>query len=373
MASDSPARLLFYTHALTGGGAERVWALLASGFARRGDEVVFAVDKAARANIGFLDPAVRLVVLEGGHLASTLRLARLMLREKPDAMLAALSVSNLKMMIAAMLVGRWRRTILSYHGYGASEPQLLSQIGFRLTPVLTRLAARTVCVSDGLRAYLLRRWGASPARTVRIYNPVLGGPGQPAQNGAALMARGPNVLASARLIDYKNFPLLVDAFAKVRDPSAQLFILGEGDDKRLILERIARHGLEGRVHLLGYIDAPWTVYESARVFAMSSNFETFGLVLVEAMANGLAVVSTDCEGPREILRNGALGALTPIGDATALCAAIEAALADPGDPAPRIARAQDFSVDVGVKAYGMVIAQVIAAHRQARAEHSPAA
>ena len=168
----SPRKLLFYTHALVGGGAERVWARLASGFAARGDEVAFAVDFEARESLDLLSSAVTLHVLPPGHLRSTLALARLLRRQQPDASLSAISVSNLKHVVAAKLAQRGGRAILSYHGFFDSEPERLSRIGYRLTPLLTRLSGATVAVSNSLRDDLVANFHAPVEHTATIFNPA---------------------------------------------------------------------------------------------------------------------------------------------------------------------------------------------------------
>ena len=352
-------KILFYTHALSGGGAERVWALLASGFARRGCDVIFAVDFDAHQNLPFLGTNVRLVTLGGGHAASTLRLARLIAREQPDVTISALGVSNLKHFCAAALAFRLKRAILSYHGYAVSEPQRLSRLSFWLTPLITRLTARTICVSDGLLAYAVDTWKASKARTLRIYNPVATGATFAAVDAQGLGARAPVVLACGRMVPYKNFPALVRAFALLPQTDAVLKILGEGEQRPAIEAEVKRLGLEGRVELPGYVDAPWKAYAEARCFALSSTSESFGLVVVEALASGLAVVATDCDGPREILAGGHFGTLVPQGDEAALALALGRALAAPGDPAARQARAAEFSLDIGLDHYAALIEEVV--------------
>ena len=148
-----PRTLLFYVPALLDGGAERVWARLASGFAARGDGVTFAVDFEATQSERFLSRDVKLEVLPRGHFGSTRALARLIAERRPDASLSALAVADLKHAIAATLAQRGDRAILAYHGFSASEPQLLSRIGYRLTPLLDapdggdRRGARRRCVT----------------------------------------------------------------------------------------------------------------------------------------------------------------------------------------------------------------------------------
>lgn len=351
-------KLLFYTHGLTGGGAERVWALLASHFAQSGDEVLFVVDRPATENRGYLDPAVRLVALDAGHGRAVLKLAALLRREAPDVSLAALGVSNLKMTLAAMFAGQLRRTILSVHGYFHSEPKLLSRIGNLAMPALARLTAATVCVSEGLRDHVIARWHLPARKTLRIYNPVVLKTAGAPPDRDALAQRDPIVLAVGRLVSYKAYPLLIDAFSQVATPRARLLILGEGEERQRIEAKIAALNLDQRIALLGYHPEPWRFYTEARCFVLPSDSEAFGNVVVEALANGLPVVATRCHGPLEILDEAGLGTLVPVGDAAALARAIDAALADPGNPAPRIARAADFGVEAAAKAYGALIDRV---------------
>jgi glycosyltransferase involved in cell wall biosynthesis len=351
-------KLLFYTHAMSGGGAERVWALLASGFAERGDEVILAVDFEATPNSDYVSPAVRRVTLGRNHLVATWRLARLLARERPDTSISALSISNLKHLAAAVIAGRRSQAIQTYHGYSHSEPQFLSRVGYALTCLSSRLLARTVAVSDGLLDAIRVIWGASKRRSLRIYNPVAAAA---LANDAAftpLGEREPVVLGIGRLVGYKNFPLLVRAFAHVQPRNARLVILGEGPERAAIESEIARLGLGGRVMLAGYVGTAWPYFAKARCLALASNSETFGLVVVEALAQGLPVIATASDGPSEILDGRGLGTLVPRGDAVALAQAITATLAAPGDPAPRIVRARAFALDAALDAYARLFDEI---------------
>jgi glycosyltransferase involved in cell wall biosynthesis len=344
-----PLKLVFYVPSLAGGGAERLLTQLASALAQRGHEITFVVDTESAENAGFLDARVRQVQLGPNHFGNVLALARLLREVKPDVSLSALCGQNLKHMAAAILSGRLSRAVQSYHGFFEGEPRLLSRLSYLLTPLSSRLMAKTICVSETLRAELLRRFHASPSRTIRIYNGV--------RNARAreIAARSrddghPVILACGRFSPDKSYPFLVRAFARVKNPDTQLVILGEGPERKRIEAEIARLNLGDRVALPGYCDpAPW--YNLASCFAMTSTRETFGLVVVEALAGGLPVVTTASGGPEEILRNGHYGYIVREADETAFAAALDAALADPGDPAARIARAQEFSIDTCVDAY----------------------
>ncbi len=227
----SPARprtLLFYAPALLDGGAERVWARLASAFAARGDAVSFAVDFEATQSAPFLSRDVALEVLPRGHFQSTRALARLIAARRPDATLSALAVANLKHAIAATLAGRRDRAVLACHGFSESEPQLLSRIGYRLTPLLSRLCAATVAVSAALRHDLISRFVVPERRVRTIYNPAAPAPFPEPLAAGALAARPKTIVALGRLVPDKDFVTLLRAFARLDDRDARLVILGEG-------------------------------------------------------------------------------------------------------------------------------------------------
>jgi glycosyltransferase involved in cell wall biosynthesis len=173
-----------------------------------------------------------------------------------------------------------------------------------------------------------------------------------------LQSRPATVLASGRLIPLKNFDGLVRAFARVSPPSARLIILGDGPERPRLEAEIARLGLTGRVDLPGYIRDPWDYYAQASCFVVSSRSESFGMTVVEALANGLPVVSTDCGGPAEILVRSEDGTIVPLDDEMALAGAITAALADPGSPSLRMQTAERFAVPRAIDAYESLIAEI---------------
>ena len=354
---------------MSGGGAERVCAILASGFARRGSDVLLVVDSASSDNDAYLDPRLRHAVLGGGHLRDTLRLARIIRREKPDASLSAIGAANLKHTIAAILAGRPHRAVLSVHAFAVSEPQLLSRLAYWATPLLSRLTARTVAVSHSLRADLLRRWKASPTSTVAIHNPVLVGPDL---SRAVAADAAPMVLAAGRLTPGKNMRGLVAAFALVaRRRPATLVILGEGPERGSIEDDVRALGLEGRVHLPGYVADPWEHYRRAACFVSASAAESFSMVVAEALRYGVPVVAVDCAGPREVLEDGRYGELVPAGNADALAVALERALDGPPDSELRRHRGAAFSVEAGLQAYARLFEEITAERGSPRLNASP--
>lgn len=354
-----PLKILFHSWSLGGGGAERVFAVLASGLARRGHEVLFSVESVDNQNLRYLDPAVRQLPPTGGRWETIAKLVRILRTEKPDVSISAISACNMRHAVAAFLAGRRNRAVMTYHGHSTAEPELSNQIGYWMTWITSRIIARTVAVSDGLRRHVVRDWRGSKKRTVRIYNPTLSSrDASIPQTEADLLARPPLVLSVGSFLPRKNFQSLIRAFAKVKTPGAKLMILGEGRLRPELEAEVARLGLQDRVSMPGYLPEPWTAYRQARCFAFASREESFGLVLVEALAEGLPIAVTPSDGPNEVLESGRYGTFVPHEDADAMAEAIDALLAHPGDPRPRLARAEEFSVENGILAYEQMFTNI---------------
>jgi glycosyltransferase involved in cell wall biosynthesis len=161
------------------------------------------------------------------------------------------------------------------------------------------------------------------------------------------------ICAIGRLSEQKGFDSLLNAFAKIDNKRIELVILGEGP-LRIKLETQAKQlGVRDRVHLPGFINNPFEILEQASLFVLSSRWEGFGNVLVEALACGVPVVSTDCPGaPRELLLDGELGHLVPVDDEEAMLKAINEALHSPkGSCKERQLRANDFTAPAIAKKY----------------------
>lgn len=162
------------------------------------------------------------------------------------------------------------------------------------------------------------------------------------------------IVAIGRLETEKDFPTLLHAFARLRAtrPSLQLVILGEGQQRAALTALVAELGLHGRVHLAGFAANPYAWLARARLLALSSSLEGFGIVLAEALALGVPVVSTDCpSGPREILVDGRYGRLVPPGDPAALADAIAATLAAPPEPEVLREAVRRFAPEASLQVY----------------------
>jgi glycosyltransferase involved in cell wall biosynthesis len=127
----------------------------------------------------------------------------------------------------------------------------------------------------------------------------------------------------------KNYPLLIDAIAALREQiDVRLFILGTGELEASMREQIRRRGLDDAIILCGFQKNPWKYIAKADVFVLSSHYEGFGNVLIEAMACGVPVVATSSAGTRDIVRHGVDGLLVESHDASSMSRALATLLSD---------------------------------------------
>jgi glycosyltransferase involved in cell wall biosynthesis len=356
-------KIAIFLTSLEGGGAERVMLNLARGFTERGLAVDLVLVQRRGEYIGQIPAGVRLVDLARRRLLSGVpALVAYLRRERPATLLSALEDTNAVAILARFLAGVDCRTVVTVHNHLSREARNARCLKRRLAPLLVRWlyphADIVVAVSRGVAVDLLRL-GARAERVAVIHNPVVApeitelaadGTGHP------WLAQGetcPVVLAVGRLNPQKDFGMLLRAMAEVRPARpARLIVLGQGEERAGLEAMASRLDIADAVDFPGFVENPFAYMAKASVLALSSAWEGFGNVLVEAMAVGTPVVSTDCEsGPAEILENGRYGRLVPVGDAAAMAAAILETIAKPPEPAALQARAGSFSIDRVTDAY----------------------
>jgi glycosyltransferase involved in cell wall biosynthesis len=163
----------------------------------------------------------------------------------------------------------------------------------------------------------------------------------------------PVIVAAGRLSKQKDVPTLLRAFVQLRSRMpARLIILGEGEERQALTLLIDQLGIAEYVSMPGFVDNPYAYMLRADLFVLSSAWEGFANVLVEALACGTRVVSTDCPGgPAEILEGGRFGRLVPVGDPSALASAIMQSMQAPFSAEILRARAKDFAFDQIIPQY----------------------
>jgi glycosyltransferase involved in cell wall biosynthesis len=181
-----------------------------------------------------------------------------------------------------------------------------------------------VVLTEGDRADYGAALGGARTQVVQIPNAV------PPLGGGTARPDAHVVVAAGRLTRQKGFDLLVHAFAQIEQPDWELRIYGGGNERAALERQIAAVGMADRIRLMGSTRRLGEAFAEASVFALSSRFEGFGMVIVEAMGSGLPVVSFDCpRGPADLITPGGDGVLVPAEDVAALAGALGKLMADP--------------------------------------------
>jgi len=335
-------KVCFVIPSLAGGGAERVAVQVLNALdGGRWDRSMFLFERSGP-YLADLSPAIRLEVAPAGSRLGRWRALRRFVRsERPEVIVAFLSyLSVLTAARAAVVgarvvfaVGTPMSAFLADEDYRWSRPW-----NRRLLTAAMRVGCKAadliVATSRGVADELVASFGGRPGRMRVVNNPVdvtavASAAREPIDEIDAARWRPPVIVAAGRLAEAKNYPLLIEAFAILRQRlPASLFILGQGDQEAAVRALIADRGLGGCVHLCGFRRNPWSYMARADIFALTSRYEGFGNVLVEAMACGVPVVATASHGTREIVTSGADGLLVEHHEPEAFAAALARLLDD---------------------------------------------
>ena len=351
-----------YMPSLRGGGAERAMLGLAAGLAARDVSVDLVLVRAEGEYLAELPGGVRLIDFGSNRTASSvLKFLRYVRKERPSVVMSALTPTNVVTLIAKLLFRNELRVVIrqdstlteEFHNGSLKERGVM-----RVLKWLMPAADSIVSVSHGVAEDLRGLVPSACRKVTTIYNPIVW-PDHAAKAAATVDhpwfhdVSIPVVLSVGRLAPVKEHTTMIRAFSQVVDSRpARLVILGEGPERDNLAGLASQLGISEQVDMPGFRMNPFAYMSKSRVFVLSSRYEGLSTVLIEAMASGTPVVSTDCRsGPREILEDGKWGRLVPVGDWRAMAEAIIDTLDNPIPSDQLIARASAFSAEASVDRY----------------------
>lgn len=287
---------------------------------------------------------------------------------QPDAVLAATSPFNLMAVWARRLAQVRCRVVVSEHNqlsHGNQGIVWKYDSPPRILGLSYEEADAVVAVSNGVADEMSEHTGFPRGEIATVYNPIAldktaALAQQPLDHPWFAAGEPPVVIGAGKLTPRKDFATLIRAFARVRGQRrARLIVLGgprdaakDGDYVQNLKVLARELDVERDVDFVGFVANPLAYMSRADVFVLSSAVEPFGMVLIEALACGCPVVSTDCpSGPAEILQGGRYGPLVPVGDDGAMADAILSVLDKPLPKSKLQARASMFGVQRAVDQY----------------------
>jgi glycosyltransferase involved in cell wall biosynthesis len=339
---ESRRKVCFVVPSLSGGGAERVAVQVLNALdEERWDRSMYLFARTGP-YLDDVSPSVRLEsVAASSRLAQWRGLRRFVRRVRPDVIVAFLSY--LSVLTAVRAAGAGSRVVFdvetpvsafladSDYRWRRSWNRLLFAAAMRAG---CALSDHIVAASHGVSEDLVTSFGVDSTRVHVVPNPVdlsavTAAARVPLDAESLIRWKRPVVVAAGRLAAVKNYPLLIEAFAILRNRMpGSLFILGQGDEEPALHRLIQARGLADAVYLCGFQRNPWKYIARADVFALTSQYEGFGNVVVEAMACGAPVVATSSPGTRDIVKSGADGLLVDRHEPEAVAASLEQVLSD---------------------------------------------
>ncbi len=347
--------------AFEGGGAQRDMILLCNALAAKGVQLIVLTLRPEGPLRSLLDPSIRVVEVPGGQIRYAVLGLRRRLREfLPAAVISSEASLNLCTLIAVRTLPRRKRPKLVLREVGSPsiaqlhDPYAQNRIAYRILRRFYRYADRIVALTEGARRDLRENFAVpDDVIAVMLTNAVI----PPAVAERLAQWDGETgrdkdlVVCVGRLSPEKDQHTLIRAMALLPSGlasglSCRLAIVGDGAERPALEALVRELGLTDRVVFTGQVADPFAWMMRARVAVCASIYEGLCNAIIEALACGTPVVSTNCPyGPHEILQGGRFGALTPVGDAQAMAQAIAAALIEAPDRGALRARGFDYTAE----------------------------
>jgi len=356
-------KIALFVSSFEAGGVQRIMVNLANELWDSGYIVQFVAVTNRGPLIKLINPQISVKHLDSKRVLFSLKeLIKFFKSEKIDVFVSGQTHLNAIAIIAQKLAGNSSQMIVTEHNHMSSVVREGRNWVNRLRPLWAKLlyhfADDVVTVSAGVADDLSKVSGIRREKIKVVFNPAIDetlfrDKDLPVNHPWFQDTGSPIVLGVGRLAAQKDFSNLIQAIRIANEERPiRLIILGEGQERKNLEGLVDALNLSELVSLPGNVENPFAYMKNADLFVLSSAWEGLSTVLIEAMACGTSVVSTDCpSGPREILEDGKYGMLVPVGDAEALAEGILKVLANPSEADELRERAHHFLSSEAVKNY----------------------
>ena len=339
-------RIAILIPSLEKGGIERSISRISKGLLDLGWQVDLLIDKSSLEAESYFDQRINFIKLKAGHFDQNKNLFFSLLKNiilfikirtyiKRSDTKIILAAKNIPLGIILKLSKRNRLKIIIREAVNPITTLQLQRnlITRTILKWIKKLsypyANKIIAISNGVKHSLVKDIGVDHEKITVVYNPSsdpniikFSKEFVPEEFSKSNI---PTLISIGRLVPQKDYMTLLKAFnASLNFFKSRLIIIGEGQERSLIEKYIKDNKMDNQIILLGYQSNPWKYLTNSDLFILSSKWEGFGNVIVEAMLLGIPVISSDCpSGPSEILEQGKLGDLFNVGDHARLATLIE--------------------------------------------------
>lgn len=368
-------KIAFYMHNFNGGGAEKVTITLADLLYTDGFDVSIIVknntgvlrDKVPK-YINILDLNINNKTKIGRNIMNVIKLAKIFNRNEYNCIVSVTRGMNVIASISRKLAFNTRIPLIgTIHNSVSQEILNYPTIKNFLTRILNHQFSKIVVVSEDARKEYIALTKLDSKKSVTIYNPVVN---QTIFIKADAECSHPwlnqdrefkTIITAGRLTYQKNQMLLLKMFNSiVKEKNVRLIILGEGELKEQLENYCIQNNLTSYVDFVGFVENPYSYFKNADAFVLSSYYEGLPTVLIEALACGCNIVSTDCPtGPNEILEDGEYGFLSNVDDHKDLLEKTKLCLEKPIEKSKLISQSMNYSTQKSKERYEELLREVL--------------
>ncbi|WP_019621865.1 glycosyltransferase [Amphritea japonica] len=355
-----------FMHDFRGGGAERVSISLCNELVRHDVKTTIIVVNNKGEMARQISETVNIIELKSMRMATSFwELKNVVKKIKPDKVISHMTHANVTACIASLLGGFREKLFIVEHNQMQRNYEVVRKrsvkLAYLLAKVIYKAPKKIIAVSEGVKDSVCEYTSAKREDVAVVYNPVVTNRilnhvvSEKIELHPYFNDDVPVFVMVGSLTIQKNYSLFLQAFKMfICKQDARAVILGEGEERQKLEAQKELLDLRGKVDFVGFVDNPYDYIANADAFVMSSSWEGLPTVLIEALALGTVVVSTDCKsGPREILDSGKYGYLVDVDDVNALSETMFDALNNANFDIK--ARSMTFTAEASVKGYFNVI------------------
>lgn len=354
--------ICFVMHRFAGGGAEKITITLANELVRRNYRVTFLVKFEDGEFISKLSNEINVIGMTESK-KTPINFMLFLKQEFEQSKYDCVFSVSLGMSTVAVLANYLSKTTINLvpviHNSMSMTEDSYKKIKFAIMKYFDKFTYSTVVVSEDAKKEYLQCTHIPSQKVTTIYNPVdinevKEKMNQEPRHEWLIDKEIPVIVSAGRLSIAKNYPFMLEVMKELlKYQQARLIILGKGEMLEELIQYAKKLKIEEYVDFHGFTQNPYTYFKNADCFLMTSDYEGLPTVMIEALACGSTVVSTDCiSGPREILENGKYGHLIPIGDKDKMVQALIETLRKKNIDRDHLrGRANYFSVNKAVSRY----------------------